>query len=138
MIHDTWYMIHDTWYMIHDDNVIITDDDNIYCWTFLIFMLMLMLYLWLQADTHFGAYHRPPDGHFLTFPLFSYGPLPSADTVKLTIRQVKRAEQREARRRKRMESSREPGFQVVCNASMYATLSKININWYNNDNVHPF
>ena len=75
---------------------------------------------------------------FLTFPLFSYGPLPSADTVKLTIRQVKRAEQREARRRKRMESSREPGFQVVCNASMYATLSKININRYNNDNVHPF
>ena len=74
---------------------------------------------------------------FLTFPLFSYGPLPSADTVKLTIRQVKRAEQREARRRKRMESSREPGFQVVCNASMYATLSKININRYNNDNVHP-
>ena len=64
MIHDTWYMIHDTWYMIHDDN----DDDNIYCWTCLIFMLMLMLYLWLQAETpgvtHFGAYHRPPDGHF--------------------------------------------------------------------------
>ena len=68
MIHDTWYMIHDTWYMIHDDN---DDDDNIYCWTFLIFMLMLMLYLWLQAETpeviHFGAYHRPPDGHFFIF-----------------------------------------------------------------------
>ena len=33
-------------------------------------MLMLMLYLWLQAEipgvTHFGAYHRPPDGHFVT------------------------------------------------------------------------
>ena len=58
MTHDM--MIHDTWYMIHDD--------KIYCWTLLIFMLMLMLYLWLQAETpgvtHFGAYHRPPDGHF--------------------------------------------------------------------------
>ena len=35
-------------------------------------MLMLMLDLWAQAETpgvtHFGAYHRPPDGHFLTFP----------------------------------------------------------------------
>ena len=42
----------------------------IYYWTFLIFMLMLMLDLWLQAETpgvsHFGAYHRPPDGHFLS------------------------------------------------------------------------
>ena len=32
-------------------------------------MLMLMLDLWPQAETpgvtHFGAYHRPPDGHFL-------------------------------------------------------------------------
>ena len=32
-------------------------------------MLMLMLDLWLQAETpgvtHFGAYHRPPDGDFL-------------------------------------------------------------------------
>ena len=32
---------------------------------------MLMLYLWLQAETqgvtHFGAYHRPPDGHFFIF-----------------------------------------------------------------------
>jgi len=31
-------------------------------------MLMLMLDLWPQAETpgvtHFGAYHRPPDGHF--------------------------------------------------------------------------
>ena len=30
---------------------------------------MLMLDLWPQAETpgvaHFGAYHRPPDGHFL-------------------------------------------------------------------------
>ena len=32
---------------------------------------MLMLDLWLQAETpgvtHFGAYHRPPDGHFIRF-----------------------------------------------------------------------
>ena len=32
---------------------------------------MLMLDLWLQAETpgvtHFGAYHRPPDGHFYLF-----------------------------------------------------------------------
>ena len=32
---------------------------------------MLMLDLWLQAETpgvtHFGAYHRPPDGHFLVW-----------------------------------------------------------------------
>ena len=63
MIHDTWYMTqdtHDTWYMIHD----------IYCWTCLIFMLMLMLDLWLQAETpgvtHFGAYHRPPDGQSIS------------------------------------------------------------------------
>ena len=52
--------------MIHDDN----DDDNIYCRTCLIFMLMLMLDLLLQAETpgvtHFGAYHRPPDGHLLS------------------------------------------------------------------------
>ena len=49
-------MSNDTWYMIHD---------------FLILMLMLMLDLWPQAETpgvpHFGAYHRPLDGHFLTF-----------------------------------------------------------------------
>ena len=54
---DIWWS---WWYMIHDD--------DIYCWTCLIFMLMLMLDLWLQAETpgvtHFGAYHRPPDGHF--------------------------------------------------------------------------
>ena len=81
MIYDTWYMMtmiiyvfcfmiwYDMfnldiwwswWYMIHDD--------DIYCWTCLIFMLMLMLDLWLQAQTpgvtHFRAYHRPPDGHF--------------------------------------------------------------------------
>ena len=33
-------------------------------------MLMLLLDLWLQAETigvaHFGAYNRPPDGHFCT------------------------------------------------------------------------
>ena len=85
MIYDTWYMMtmmiyvlcfmicfmiwYDMfnldiwwswWYMIHDD--------DIYCWTCLIFMLMLILDLWLQAETpgvtYFGAYHRPPDGHF--------------------------------------------------------------------------
>ena len=32
-------------------------------------LLMLMLDLWPQVETpgvtHFGAYHRPPDGHFL-------------------------------------------------------------------------
>ena len=32
---------------------------------------MLMLDLWLQPETpgvtHFGAYHRPPDGHFFTY-----------------------------------------------------------------------
>ena len=41
----------------------------VHCWTFLIFMLMMMLDLWPQAETpgvtHFGAYHRHPDGHFL-------------------------------------------------------------------------
>ena len=41
-----------------------------YTWgpTFLIFLLMLDL--WPQAETpgvtHFGAYHRPPDGHFFS------------------------------------------------------------------------
>ena len=49
MMHDTWYMTHDTWYMIHDTWYMIHDT-------------------WLQAETpgvtHFGAYHRPPDGHF--------------------------------------------------------------------------
>ena len=54
MIHDTWYMIHDTWYMIHDKWYMMM---MIYCWTFLIFMLMLDL--WPQAETpgviHFGA-----------------------------------------------------------------------------------
>ena len=52
--------------MIHDEH----DDDDIYCWTCLIFMLMLMLDLWLQLETpgvtHFGVYHRPLDGHFLS------------------------------------------------------------------------
>ena len=44
--------------------------EYIYSWTFIpiIFMLMLMLDLWPQAETpgvtHFGAYHRHPDGHF--------------------------------------------------------------------------
>ena len=54
---DIWWS---WWYMIHDD--------DIYCWTCLIFMLMLMLDLWLQAQTpgvtHFRAYHRPPEGNF--------------------------------------------------------------------------
>ena len=54
MIYDIW------WYKLHDD--------VIYCWTCLIFMLMLMLDLWLQAQTpgvtHFRAYHRPPEGNF--------------------------------------------------------------------------
>ena len=47
----SWHMTHDTY---------------INCWAFLIFMLMLMLDLWPQAETpgvsHFGAYHRSPDG----------------------------------------------------------------------------
>ena len=38
-------------------------------------MLMLMLDLIPQAETpgvtHFGAYHRPPDGHFFLRPLCS-------------------------------------------------------------------
>ena len=50
-------MTHDTWWWQY-----------IYCWTFIIFMLMLMLDLWPPAETpgvtHFGAYHRPPDGNF--------------------------------------------------------------------------
>ena len=43
----------------------------IHCWTFLIFILLMMLDLWPQAETqgvtHFGAYHRPPDGQFSMF-----------------------------------------------------------------------
>ena len=55
-----WCMIYDIWwYKLHDD--------DIYCWTCLIFMLMLMLDLWLQAQTpavtHFRAYHRPLEGN---------------------------------------------------------------------------
>ena len=65
-----WYKLHDDdiWCMIYDIWRYKLHDDDIYCWTCLIFMLMLMLDLWLQAETpgvtHFGAYHRPPDGHF--------------------------------------------------------------------------
>ena len=65
MIHDTWYMIHD----VHDTYTILATW-YMYTCIFLIFMLMLMLYLWPKADTpgvtHFGAYHRSPDGHFFT------------------------------------------------------------------------
>ena len=69
-----WYKLHDDdiWCMIYDIWWYKLHDDDIYCWTCLIFMLMLMLDLWLQAETpgvtHFGAYHCPPDGHFfITF-----------------------------------------------------------------------
>ena len=80
MIHDTWYMIHDTWYIIHNTLYMIHDTwymihtkdtwymtldkwwwwcQYIYCWTFLIITLMMMLDLWPQAETpgvtHFGA-----------------------------------------------------------------------------------
>ena len=80
MIYDIWYMmiyvlcfIICLWYdmicliLIYDDHDDISHDDDIYCWTYLIFMRMLMLDLWLQAETpgvsHFGAYHRPSDGY---------------------------------------------------------------------------
>ena len=60
---------------IFDDNFwwqfLMTISDDNFWWQFLICMLMLMLDLWLQAETpgvtHFGAYHRPPDGHFFPF-----------------------------------------------------------------------
>ena len=49
--HDTWHMIHDTWGMMYDAWHMTHDDQ------------------WLQTETpgitHFGAYIRPPDGHFL-------------------------------------------------------------------------
>ena len=48
--HDTWHMIHDTWGMMYDAWHMTHDDQ------------------WLQTETpgvtHFGAYIRPPDGHF--------------------------------------------------------------------------
>ena len=60
MTHKTWHMTHDTRHMTHDVK----------------YHEMLMLDLWLQAETpgvtHFGAYIRPPDGHFLLFILYSY------------------------------------------------------------------
>ena len=51
-------MMHDTWRMMHDDDddgddKDEEDDDQ-----------------WLQTETpgvtHFGAYNRPPDGHFFS------------------------------------------------------------------------
>ena len=65
-----WYKLHDDdiWCMIYDIWWYKLHDDDIYCWTCLIFMLMLMLDLWLQAQTpgvtHFRAYHRSPEGNF--------------------------------------------------------------------------
>ena len=59
MTHDTWYMTHDTWGMMYDAWHMTHDDQ------------------WLQTETpgvtHFGAYIRPPDGHFwfLTRPCLS-------------------------------------------------------------------
>ena len=55
-----WHkMSNDTWYVKRDAFISV------------IFMLMLMLDLWPQAETpgvpHFGAYHRPLDSNFLTF-----------------------------------------------------------------------
>ena len=64
-----WYKLHDDdiWCMIYDIWWYKLHDDDIYCWTCLIFMLMLMLDLWLQAQTpgvtHFRAYHRPLEGN---------------------------------------------------------------------------
>ena len=62
MMQDTWYMIHDTRYMIHDDDYDDDDEDDDANRTFIpiIFMLMMMLDLWPQAETpgvtHFRAF----------------------------------------------------------------------------------
>ena len=85
MTHDTWHMTHDTWHMTHD-----TWWQYTYCWTFPIFMLMLMLDLWPRAETpgatHFGAYHRPPDGHFLNIIYWCWSLLEEsvANCIKVT------------------------------------------------------
>ena len=55
MMYDAWHMTQDAWCMMHHDNDDDGDDDDDDD-------------QWLQTETpgvtHFGAYIRPPDGHF--------------------------------------------------------------------------
>ena len=59
IIHDTFYMIHFTWYMIWNVKGHEMSKD----------MKCQMIHdTWYTPGvTYFGAYHRPPDGHFFVF-----------------------------------------------------------------------